>query len=156
MTISYITGNLLDTPERILLHGCNAKGVMGSGVAKAIRARYPIAYEIYHEKFEIEGLSVGEVVYVEIINEHRWIANGITQNNYGRSGTQFVDYDAINSVMVDVNSFAKKHGIKTVAMPLIGAGLGGGSWKIISGIIEDSLIDVRPTVYLIDGMIPNS
>lgn len=153
--ISYITNNLLEAPEGILLHGCNAKGVMGSGVAKAIRARHPIAYKIYHEKFETDGLFVGEVIYVQI-NDHRWIANGITQANYGRSRKQFVDYDAINSVMINVNSFAREQGIKSVAMPLIGAGLGGGSWKIISDIIEDNLIDVQPVVYLIDGKIPNS
>lgn len=33
--IQYKTGNLLDTPDSYIVHGCNAQGVMGSGVAKA-------------------------------------------------------------------------------------------------------------------------
>ena len=155
MSISYVTENLLKYSEGILLHGCNAKGVMGSGVAKAIRAKYPIAYEVYHKTFKDDGLDLGDIVYVEI-NKYLWIANGITQASYGRTGAQFIDYDAINSVMININAFAKKHGIKTVAMPLIGAGLGGGSWTTISGIIEDKLIDVQPIVYLLDGKIPDS
>ena len=154
MTISYVTGNMLKASEKILLHGCNAQGAMGSGVAKAIRAEHPIAYEVYRKKFDDDGLVMGEVVYATV-NEHRIVANGITQKYYGRGGL-FVDYDAINSVMTNVNIFAKEHGIESVAMPLIGAGLGGGSWKTISGIIEDRLIDAQPVVYLIDGKIPDS
>jgi len=39
----YRQGDLVMAVEPIIIHGCNAKGVMGSGVAKAIRAYYPDA-----------------------------------------------------------------------------------------------------------------
>ena len=33
-------GNILDA-KGIIMHGCNAQGVMGSGLAKDIRERWP-------------------------------------------------------------------------------------------------------------------
>ena len=156
MIITYITGNLLKSPHRLILHGCNAQGVMGSGVAKAIRAKYPLAYEIYRKKYECDGLLLGEVVYAYISSENLWIANGISQEYYGRIEKTYVDYEAINSIITNVNSFAHKHGIDEVAMPLIGAGLGGGSWKIISNEIEKCFVAVQPIVYVLDGIIPSN
>ena len=44
----------------------------------------------------------------------------------------------------------------SVAFPLIGSGLGGGSWKKISGIIQDVFTDIVPVVYTIDGIVPTS
>ncbi|KKN25229.1 hypothetical protein LCGC14_0887100, partial [marine sediment metagenome] len=32
MIITYVIGDLLESPYRLILHGCNAQGVMGSGI----------------------------------------------------------------------------------------------------------------------------
>lgn len=133
---------------------------MGSGVAKAIRSSYPIAYKTYRKKYEEEGLSLGDVIYAPIYAadpfDNIWIANGISQEYYGRTGKAYVDYEAINSIMTNVNNFAVDYGINEVAMPLIGAGLGGGSWKIISNEIEKYFTAVQPIVYTLDGIIPSN
>ena len=34
MNIIYKQGDLLECSEQVIVHGCNAQGVMGSGVAK--------------------------------------------------------------------------------------------------------------------------
>ena len=34
-----------------------------------------------------------------------------------------------------------------IAMPLIGAGLGGGDWNVISEIIEEESLKFQPVVY---------
>lgn len=156
MKIEYITGNLLETPHLIILHGCNARGKMGSGVAKAVRAKYPLAYKEYHE-FCLANKPkdiIGEVVWVGCNN--KIIANGITQSSYGYDKSQYVDYDAINKVMKTVHEEACAADIKYVAMPLIGAGLGGGSWNMISSIIGDNFMNVTPVVYTLDGIIPSN
>src|SRR5690606_34929648 len=92
MRIRYVRGDLLKTPARFILHGCNAQGVMGAGVAAAIRDRYPAAYAAYRKRFETVGLRVGDTIWVACGD--RVIINAITQERYGRSGV-FVDYDAI-------------------------------------------------------------
>lgn len=153
MKIKYVTGDLIHADEMCLVHGCNAQGRMGSGVAKAIRAHYPEAYHAYRNAFESDGLRVGEVIWAE--SKGKLIANGITQDRYGYDNNVYIDYNAINKVMEQVHQNAATEGFN-VAMPLIGAGLGGGSWKKITGIIEQNFTDVEPVVYILDGIVPNT
>jgi len=152
MEIVYLIGDLLESPHRLILQGCNAQGVMGSGIAKQIRKKYPQAFEEYYAAHEKEMLRLGDVLFVDCGD--KIIANGITQQYYGRSGERFVNYEAINSVMEETHDYALKHGIEYAAMPLIGAGLGGGSWEKISSIIEDKFTDVIPVVYTLDDRTP--
>ena len=152
MDIIYLVGDLLESPHRLILHGCNAQGVMGSGIAKQIRKKFPEAFEEYHIAYEKEILWLGDVIFSDCGS--KIIANGITQQYYGRGGGCFVSYEAINNVMEETHDYALKHEIENVAMPLIGAGLGGGSWKKISSIIEDKFTSVIPIVYTLDGKIP--
>jgi O-acetyl-ADP-ribose deacetylase (regulator of RNase III) len=156
--IIYLHGNLLDTDIPIILHGCNAQGVMGSGVAKAIRAKYPQAYQIYKitcDCAEDKKDLLGTIVWFTH-NHDVFIGNAITQEYYGRSGKCYIDYNAINNVMVEANSFAESWECPVVAMPFIGAGLGGGSWRRISAIIEEAFTYATPVVYSLDGTIPNN
>ena len=152
MKIHYVTGDLFETECPIILHGCNARGRMGSGVAKIIREKFPKAYEEYRNRFENHGLVLGEVIFANC--DGKIIANGITQSRYGQDGKRYVSYKAINTVVEAVNEYARMNECLQVAMPLIGAGLGGGSWTTISEIIEKRCVDVAPVVYTLDGIIP--
>ena len=143
MKIKYIEGDLTDAPERFIAHGCNAQGVMGSGVAKAIRAKWPRAYKEYNDKFQITGLQLGTVV--PVFYEDHTILNCITQEFYGRSGARYVDYDAIRSCIRLLNNNFSIDG--KIAMSKIGSSLGGGDWSIISEIIETESTRFTPVVY---------
>lgn len=153
MKIRYVTGSLVDAGELCLVHGCNAQGRMRSGVAKVIRQRYPEAYAEYMKTYNTVGLSAGDVIWAE--SKGKLIANGITQEYYGYDNKRYIDYDAINRVMESVHREAALENFG-VAMPLIGAGLGGGSWKHIVDIIEQNFTDVEPVVYTLDGIIPEN
>lgn len=145
--IIYQCGNLLDAPELIIAHGCNAQGVMNSGVARAIREKWPAAYMAYRHHFEYDRnkLGLGKVIWAN--TDAKLIANCITQNNYGRDGKCYTDYPAVRVCMREVNKYAQKE--VGVALPLIGAGLGGGDWRIISKIIEEEITHVSPVVYIL-------
>jgi O-acetyl-ADP-ribose deacetylase (regulator of RNase III) len=154
-TIRYVHGNLLAAPEPMIVHGCNAQGVMGSGVAKAIRDRYPKAYEDYRAHYQRNGLSLGQVIWSD--NEPHIVANAITQQFYGgEPGVRYCCYEGIAVALKEINDVARAGNIPAVAMPLIGAGLAQGSWRIISTIIEITALDFEPVVYLIDGVMPQS
>ncbi len=132
--IVYKKGNIVDAKEEIIVHGCNAQGVMGSGVAKAIRDKWPEAYESYRQEYLKNGLKLGSII---MHNESDVvIANCITQENYGRDGKKYVSYDAIHKCMAALFNHCKEYDIKSIAMPKIGAGLGGGDWLRIEGIIK--------------------
>jgi O-acetyl-ADP-ribose deacetylase (regulator of RNase III) len=166
MQIEYKTGDLLEASEPVIVHGCNAQGAMRSGVAKVIRAKYPGAYEAYEARHKTRGLRLGDVIWADC-GPHI-VANAITQEYYGRDGRRYADYDAIEKAFTSINETAlatqsysgprtpPPPKITAVALPLIGAGLAGGSWKTISEIIEHCSTNFQPVVYLIDGKIPES
>jgi len=156
MKIEYVNGDMFTTSITTIVHGCNAQGVMGSGVAKIIREKYPKAYERYRKEYELHGnLVLGNVIAVpcgDRVNDpdnYKVIVNAITQDFYGRDGTRYVSYDAVADSMKKINRFSEAYGIMEVAMPQIGAGLGGGDWNVIAAIIESELKNVRPVVYIL-------
>lgn len=153
MLIIYKTGDLLAAEEPAIVHGCNAKGVMGKGVAKLIRERYPTAYEAYREAHQKVGLKLGQTIWVPC--DPHIVINAITQDDYRRNpygSSKHADYDAIRAAFHEINGLAKNSGfgsIDSIALPLIGAGLAGGEWRIIAEIIEEECKTVQPVVYLL-------
>lgn len=151
MKIIYKRGDLLQCEEKYILHGCNAQGVMGSGVAKLIRAKYPSAYSVYLASKDKVEMKLGCVTYAEQ-DDGKVILNAITQDRYGHQPswgkTVYVSYDAVRDCMQRINWLAGK-AIESVsiAMPKIGSGLGGGDWNIISDIIETESVNFQAVVY---------
>lgn len=169
MNIVYKTGSLLSATESVIVHGCNAKGIMGKGVALDIKTRYPEAYQEYRYIYEQHGLRLGQTIWVKC-NPHT-VVNAITQDDFRvdpRSHSIHVDYDAVAAAFHEINATCRMtqlteqaraaHGSKidSIALPLIGAGLAGGSWKKLSQIIEKECNDVQPVVYLLDGKVPTT
>lgn len=144
--INYTTGNLLEAKEKVIVHGCNNYGVMGSGVAKQIRDKWPNVYDVYHLKYQVFGLELGSIIPVETI-DGKIIVNAITQDGFGRDGKQYVKYDAIENCFISINDRAPSWEATEIAMPRIGAGLGGGDWKIIEEIITRTAKNYIPVVY---------
>jgi O-acetyl-ADP-ribose deacetylase (regulator of RNase III) len=143
MKIEYRKGNLLDTDVKYILHGCNAQGVMGSGVAAAIRAKYPKAYTDYRDTYDNYGLHLGDV-YTSLQPDGKIICNAITQQNYGRdTRVVYVSYWAIANAF----KMIEREGISEIAIPKLGAGLANGNWSVIEAIIENTLVNTKPIVY---------
>lgn len=136
MPITYKKGDLLTSEETIIMHGCNAQGKMGSGIAKAIKEKYPVAYSDYRSQMP---LSVGEVYPVTVEHNYytkstdkRIVVNAITQKNYGFDGVRYFSYDGFVKVVEKMNELFP---FQKVGIPKIGAGLGGGSWDVIEKIL---------------------
>ena len=133
--------DLLEAAEPMIVHGCNAKGAMGSGVAKAIRKKWPEAYDAYRAQLKDKGLRLGDVIFADVAGG-KIIANAITQETHGRSrNRRYVSYDAVSDCMTSVRETADKLSVSTVAMPRIGAGLANGNWDIICRIVECELVE---------------
>ncbi len=136
-----IGSDITKVTEGIIIQGCNAQGVMGSGVAKQLRAKYPDVYMDYLsflEGFKEDGSDpMGGVGYFQATGT-LLIANCITQKFYGRDGKKYVSYDALDFATYQVASYAK-HTEKVIHVPwLIGAGLGGGDLNICHQILESN------------------
>jgi O-acetyl-ADP-ribose deacetylase (regulator of RNase III) len=150
-------GNLMNVREGHIVHGCNAQGVMGSGVALAVRRKFPGAYEVYESQFNQFGLELG-LAYPYAVNGQLTIWNAITQDGFGGS-TRNTSYDAMAACFEQINE-AITHGMEEFAekqpmevhIPMIGAARGGGNWNVIRTIIEETM-EVPVTLWLPDDTV---
>jgi O-acetyl-ADP-ribose deacetylase (regulator of RNase III) len=141
-------GDLL-AARGILVHGCNALGLMGAGVALAIRTTWPAAYQAYRQRFLAEGLMLGDVQFVRLADD-LVVANAITQQSVARKpGDVMVDYDAVYACFRTVAVKARELQLP-VHFPRIGAGLAGGDWNRIANIIDKALGDIPGTLWVPD------
>lgn len=133
--MKYIKGDLIRDGENfdVIGHGCNCFGTMGAGIAKDVKRIHPGAYKVDLETMYGSKNKLG--TYSEFDTGKFVILNLYTQYKYTRTDVD-ADYDAIRSCMERIRV---NYGGMKIGLPLIGAGLAGGDWKIIEKIIEDEL-----------------
>ncbi len=150
-------GNLMNVAAGHIVHGCNAQGVMGSGVALAVKRKFPGAYDSYIMQHEMTGLRLG-TAYPFIVSSDLMVWNAITQDGFG-SPTRNTSYDAIQTCFEQINDHIAQ-GLEGVAymqpneihIPMIGAARGGGNWEIIREIIEQT-VTYPVTLWLPDDTV---
>lgn len=145
-------GDICSVNSGIIVHGCNAQGVMGSGVAKAIRSKYPQVFEDYKNFKNQFGLELGDCVPTQVIDKEAdvdiVIISAITQQFYGRDSQRYVDYEVVAGFFEGIEDTAKYFGHTEIHFPLIGCGLGGGKWSVISNIIEESAPNIDKYLWI--------
>jgi O-acetyl-ADP-ribose deacetylase (regulator of RNase III) len=129
---------------------------MGSGVALAIKNIHPQAYLDYVRFIkscrdnETDALGKSVISY----SNDKIIINAITQEFFGRDGKQYVDYQAITRSLTRGIGVILHNGynVKRIAIPTIGAGLGGGNWEVIKERLYDieSLLEVEFIIYSLE------
>jgi O-acetyl-ADP-ribose deacetylase (regulator of RNase III) len=160
--IYYKIGDVTEADEIFIIHGCNNRGVMGKGVAKTICTKFPAAYKSYQEGYarydgnSKEFLGTFSKAWIAGNDRHntKLIINAVTQDGYGTDGKRYVSYDALKEVFSVINyTYPSK---SPIAMPKIGAGLGGGDWNIIEEIVSTSFPTRDIIVYVMNKKeIPN-
>ena len=127
---------------------------MGSGVALAILQKYPVVLDKYKEMFK--DVSVYDTH--ELLGKNQFVSvsygltvvNMFTQEKTGSSdqvvGQVAISYDAIYNCFSRLNVMIPG---EVLSIPMIGAGLGGGNWKIIEQIINETTPDVDVHVYVL-------
>jgi O-acetyl-ADP-ribose deacetylase (regulator of RNase III) len=142
--IETINGNLLDAANEKLIevigHQTNNLGVMGGGVAAAIRNRWPDVYEKYHAACK-KGISLGQCLII-VSSDNRVIANLMAQETIDR-GVCNTDYKALRAACQDLVRKMRIIGFRTLAIPYkMGCGLGGGDWNIVLPILNEEFKDL--------------
>lgn len=161
--IKYVNGDLFTSDADVICHQVNCQGVMGSGVAKQVREKYPTVYQYYkalcdndkkvmatHGLTKTTLLGRAQVVpkkdyFVDEYQDKQKIANLFAQEFYGYDGNCYTDYDALRRALAFINERFRG---KSVAMPyLMGCHRGGGDWSVVTKIIEDTLTDCEVILY---------
>lgn len=125
----------------IVCHQVNCKGVMGAGLAKQIRDKYPDVYSMYKEhcrQIANGNGGLGDVQFCSVLERSGYIvANVFGQDDYGR-GQQHTNYCALRRAFTII---AESFPGYIIRIPYkMGCGLGGGDWKTVYSIIHTTLI----------------
>ena len=151
--IRHIKCNIFESGADIICHQVNCQGVMGSGLAKQVREKYPKVYEEYlkwcREKSPKELLGKTQLVTLRHPwednpnNEPMGIINIFGQLNYGYSGNCYTDYDALKHSFKIIHDFVHLDNTQPVlAFPYkLGCVRGGGQWEIVYQMIEETFKD---------------
>ena len=137
MTVKHIKADAIEytlaEEDRTLIHVCNNKGVMGSGIALSVRRDIPAAYKAYirSDIFDM-GSICGDPFYRCI--------NMIAQDSYrGYQGNfeskRYLNYGALAECLDEIsrNAWALDDAGKTeIVLPFkMGADRAGGDWEIV-------------------------
>jgi len=184
-TIRTIKGNLLDFPNycetdhdldtyvgiNAIAHSCNCRMIMGGGIAKQIKNRYPEAYQAdvdyisneYDENGQyihpLGNFSKAEINSKFLPNDKGYIYNMYTQAGIG-DGSRQVHYEkfwqALKKVEQDLFEMnINRHEYNSFSPPVLGlpygisCGLAGGNWGIIKAMIEDIFLDSPIECYIV-------
>jgi O-acetyl-ADP-ribose deacetylase (regulator of RNase III) len=128
--------DILTLTGHIICHQVNCQGVMGAGLARQIRAKYPKVYAPYRA-YCATGNALGTVLFVPV-SDNNIIANIFGQDKYGRD-RQHTDYAALQTAFRRVAEVARERNLPIAIPYRIGCGLGGGDWATVHKIIMTEL-----------------
>lgn len=148
----YKQGNLLLANDvEVIGHQANCQNTFGSGIARTIKELYPEAYEADCIAATDKVNKLGEISFAKIgPNAYnppaKYIFNLYGQNLYGK-GTRQTNYEALYSALEKMANKLKPteqdkmmfdfDRSPTVGFPYqMGSFRGGGSWDIVSRLIE--------------------
>lgn len=150
--IRVVDKDLLDSDADILVHQTNCMGIMGSGVALALKLRYPEIFPPYKQLCSQKGSKLLGTTQVIVTESGKVIANLFGQDRINRTwylGGQVTNLAAVENGMCEVIAYAKQHGISKIALPYkMGAVRGGARWEDVLAIIEKVCQDVEIEVEI--------
>ena len=139
----------LDGEFDVIVHGCNCFNNMGAGIADTIAHIFPEAMMEDQKTMIGDTDKLGTFTHVTV--KGLTIVNAYTQYKYTRNEID-VDYDALRECFRRIKSV---FGGKRIGYPLIGAGLAGGDWNVISNIIDEELDGEDHTLVKFNGTYRN-
>jgi len=123
-------GDVFSSTAEAFGHGVNCHGVMGAGVAKIVKERYPKNYTSYRNICDAGLLETGEAHHY--VEDGKHIFNMATQLQPGPDA----QLRWVLLAGMDVAQTCVHLGIDRVAIPLIGCGIGGLNWEQVEHVLR--------------------
>lgn len=121
--LTYVIGDLFESPARVLVNTVNMVGVMGKGIAKEFKRIYPEMFREYQKLCEKKLLTEGKLWLYKTPN--KWILNFPTKTTWRQpSHIRYIE----NGLKTFVRTYAAM-GITSIAFPPLGCGNGELDWE---------------------------
>lgn len=156
--ITYLNGDAAaprGVGNQLILQLVNDKALTwGAGFAKSVRAKWPTLQSRFTEWVQSRDpeFKLGGVHFAEI-EPTLHLASLVAQHGYGPSPKPRIRYKALAECLQKVARYAIENE-SIVHMPRIGTGQSGGSWDVVSEIVDESLCSLGIDVFVYD--LPNA
>jgi len=146
--IEFRTGDILQADVEALVNPVNCVGVMGRGLALAFKTTFPENFVAYERACERGEVLPGRMFVFATGHPARpkYIINFPTKRHW-RERSRIEDIEAGLAALRDE---VERRAISSIAVPALGAGLGGLAWGVVRKRIEGALGDLpntRVTVF---------
>lgn len=135
--ISFLDGDMFETPADIRVNTVNCVGVMGAGVALAFKKLLPEMFKDYKKACDAGLVRPGKLhVWRSLTGD--WVVNFPTKRDW-RDPSRYEDIDTGLDALYE---FLAPLGSVTVTIPALGCGHGGLDWGRVSQMIREKLSDL--------------
>ncbi len=148
MAIEEATGNLLQADAEALVNTVNCVGYMGKGIALQFRHAYPENFKAYQKACKAEEVVPGQMFVTDtgMWTGPKWIINFPTKTHWrAKSKLEHIRL-GLEALVKEIDA----RGIRSVAVPPLGCGLGGLNWGEVRPLIEaafERLPDVQVLLF---------
>lgn len=140
--IKFMTGNVFDVYCDIRVNTVNCVGVMGAGIAREFKDRYPVMFEDYIKLCRKKQIVAGcPVVWKGQLTE---IINFPTKNHWRNPS----EYEYIENGLVWLSEYLAGRSPLTIAIPPLGCGNGGLDWDKVRPMIVKHLDQLDHQILL--------
>lgn len=131
--MNHILGDILEVPAgSVIFHQANTAGVMGAGLAKLIRQKFPECCAVYLQACRSGAAKLGDWFSAKS-SSGVWVVHLVGQETFGRTGVH-THYGALAKALFSaVHAF---EGSSCYFPYRLGCGLGGGDWVVVRAILE--------------------
>ena len=157
--IEIVNGDLLQSNLPLIAHQTNCLGVMGAGIARAIKNKWSIVYTQYvdkcrHYNYSKDLLGKCQVCITED-EPIKFVANLFGEYSFTESVAPFenrhTDYDALKKSLLHLKAICENTEITKIGIPYkLGCGLAGGDWdRVVYPMLQELFAnDSTITLYI--------
>jgi O-acetyl-ADP-ribose deacetylase (regulator of RNase III) len=135
--IEFTTGDILRADAEALVNTVNCVGIMGRGVALQFKNDFPANFKAYEAACARDEVQPGKMFVFETreLTGPKFIINFPTKRHW-RGKSRMEDIDSGLKALVEE---IRNRGIRSIAIPPLGSGLGGLNWTEVRPRIEAAL-----------------
>lgn len=148
--ITLRTGNIFQSDMQTIVNPVNCDGVMGAGLAKEFKTRFPDMFEDYARHCAFGRIDIGHPWLYKADGESHNVLCFPTKDHWrDPSKLEYLDkgFDTLEVYFAN-------WGITSIAFPALGVGLGGLSWNRVRGLLLSRCqeLEIPTELYAPKGM----
>jgi len=142
--LTYRRTSVMDSPAQTLVNTVNCVGVMGKGIAKAFKDRYPAMFSAYKRICDQGMLEPGKL----------WLWQGPDHSvlNFPTK-VHWRNPSQIEWIELGLKKFVESYesrGITSISFPRLGCGNGGLDWEVVRPLMEHYLAPLPIDILIHD------